>query len=75
MEKKCIYCGSTHSTLNKWHEIEYDMPDEYGMACSEPSIPTMITMRSVICDLCNDEVEMEACGFSGEGSYIYETNE
>lgn len=72
MSKKCIQCGAEHSPLDKWHEIEHDVPDGFGMACSEPGVPTTVTIKSHMCDPCNDklcEEEFEAYGMAGEGDW------
>ena len=50
---KCDNCGSVHSS--QWHDDHKMVEDEYGIACSEPGVPTHISIPIKICDDCMQE--------------------
>lgn len=71
----CNRCGAT-APAARYEDVV--VPDEYGVACSEPGVPTTMVMSLPVCQACLDEEEAAAhdegalcasCAGSGEGSY------
>ena len=58
----CVNCGTTEST--KWHNHSYEVPDAYGIACAEPSVPTTNTIFYHACDKCETAPLMTFCGLT-----------